>query len=105
VQRRQELGVLAAVGLSPRALARLTLADAAIVGVIGGVLGLAAALPNRLAMMSDAVFVAGSAAKFHLDALAGWHYVLLAIGVVVVGAAWPAWRTSRLQVVEALRAE
>lgn len=105
VQRRKELGVLAAVGLSPRALAQLTLADAAVVGLIGGVLGLAAALPNRIGMNSVAVFVAGSAARLQLDPFTGWDYVLLAIAVVIAGAAWPAWRTSRLQVVEALRAE
>jgi ABC-type lipoprotein release transport system permease subunit len=35
----------------------------------------------------------------------GWSYVFLAVAVVIVAAAWPAWRTSRLQVVEALRAE
>ena len=105
VQRRQELGVLAAVGLSPRALARLTIADAALVGIIGGLLGIVAALPNLVAMLSDAVFVAGSAAPFRFDVVGSARFVALAVAVVAVGAAWPAWRTSRLQVVEALRAE
>jgi ABC-type antimicrobial peptide transport system permease subunit len=69
------------------------------------VLGLVAALPNRISLDSDAVLVAGSAAHLQFDPLVGWSYVFLAVAVVIVAAAWPAWRTSRLQVVEALRAE
>lgn len=105
VQRRRELGTLAALGLSPRALARMTLTEAAVVGAVGGAFGLASGAVNVVGMLSDAVFITGASPAFNFDVAAAARYALLALAVVVVGAGWPAWRTSRLQVVDALRHE
>ena len=105
VQRRRELGTLAALGLSPRALASMTLVEAVLVGIVGCVLGVGGGIVGGIGMLADSIFIMGASASFHFDPPATVGYALIAICVVVIGASWPAWRTSRLVVVEALRHE
>ena len=105
VQRRRELGTLAALGLSPRALATMIVVEAVLVGLTGCVLGIGAGIVAGLGMLADSIFIMGASATFHFDPPATALYAAIALAVVVIGASWPAWRTSRLVVVEALRHE
>lgn len=105
VQRRRELGTLAALGLAPRALASMTLVEALLVGVTGCVLGVGGGIVGGIGMLADSIFIMGARASFSFDLPATAGYAAIALLVVVIGASWPAWRTSRLVVVEALRHE
>jgi putative ABC transport system permease protein len=105
VQRRRELGTLAALGLAPRALASMTVVEAMVVGVAGCVLGVASGIVGSIGLLADSVFVMGASASFTFDPPATAGYAAVALLVVAIGASWPAWRTSRLVVVEALRHE
>lgn len=103
VQRRREQGLLAALGMSPADLGRMTLVEAGAVGLAGSVLGALASLGAYLALAFVAPILTGLQPPFHFDLVAPFGYGALATLCVVAGAAWPAWRTSRLEVLAALQ--
>ena len=99
-RRQRELAVLRCVGASRGQLARAQVWTGAIVGAIGATFGLGLGL-----------LIAGLVAWIRADALAGGLHVPpmgVALGVAgalssgLVGAAWPAWRTSRVTPLEGL---
>lgn len=105
VQRRRQLGVLAAVGMPPLDLGRLALAEAALVGLLAGALGIVASLGIFEALREIAIVFIGIHAPFRVNLPLDVLYLGLALVTVLIGAALPAWRTSRLEVVDALRYE
>jgi putative ABC transport system permease protein len=105
VQRRREQGLLAAVGMAPSDLGRMTLVEAGVVGLAGTVLGALASVGTYLAMSLVAPILTGLRPPFHIAYAAPLIYGVIATAVVLAGAALPAWRTSRLDVVAALQYE
>jgi putative ABC transport system permease protein len=105
VQRRREMGMLAAVGMTPPRLAQMVLAEAGIVGVVGVALGTLGGVVTLWAMLEVAPLVIGFSNPFRPD----WSSVLTAGGLAVVvalaAAVWPARRAARTEVVPALRYE
>ncbi|WP_410765227.1 ABC transporter permease [Haloferax sp. DFSO60] len=102
IERRQEIGVLRAVGVQRGDVIRMILAEAGLLGIAGGVIG---------AMLSLA---AGMALNFYVlnDALATFQpinilYILLAVGFGVatslLSGLYPAWKAANERPVEALR--
>lgn len=103
MERTREIGVLRAMGWRRRRVVRMILAEALIIAVVGGLvgLGLSAAL---LALMSRTAALGGlltgtvaPGAVIQAAVIAG------VIGLVSGG--YPAWRAARLAPVEAMRAE
>ncbi len=105
VQRRRELGVLGAVGFGPGALARMTVAEAAAAALAGGLLGVAASIGLFEAFRNVAAATVGIRPPFRFELGAAAVAVVLAVVVVSIGGVLPAWRTARLQIVEAIRDE
>lgn len=105
VQRRRELATLAAVGMPPADLARTTLAEAGILAIVATAIGAAAGVVAFVGWLFASPSVTGLPMAFVLP----WHTVpavgLVVLLVAVGGAAWPAWRTSRLEPALALRYE
>jgi len=105
VQRRREMGMLAAVGMTPPRLAQMVLAEAGIVGVVGVALGTLGGVVTLWAMLEVAPLVVGFSNPFRAD----WSSVVTAGGIAVVvalaAAVWPARRAARTEVVPALRYE
>ncbi len=100
-ERRREIAVLRAIGATRRAIALLVLGEAAILGVVGGLVGLLVARLGALAVDSLAgAFLAGVPlvpdAFFHFP----WWSAPLVVGVAavfcIVGALGPARRATRL---------
>jgi putative ABC transport system permease protein len=104
-QRRRELGMLAAVGMQPRELSTMVLTEAGAVGVAGSVLALVVGLGLCLGLMAIIPIVVGFKGPLLFELPAFPIYAAIAVVVVVAGAAVPAWRSSRLEVVEALQYE
>ena len=99
-RRRRDAAILRARGATSAMLVRLALAETVLVGVVGGGLGLAAALAIGRAAFGSASFGAGSGG-------AGlWAVISLAGGLAVAAAAiaLPAWRDARALTVSAARA-
>jgi putative ABC transport system permease protein len=105
VQRRRELGLLSAVGMKPRDLARMVVLEAAIVGVIGAAFGTIYSIGFSEAFRQSAVILVGFRDPFTLDWRAPLLWVPTIVVVVAVAALFPAWRASRIDVVDALRYE
>jgi putative ABC transport system permease protein len=113
VERTKEIGVLKALGATDRQVMLLFLAEGAVIGLLGGLLGLGLAwglsIPgdglvrrlvqeqSRQQLLSESVFE-----------FPGWlvgSTVLFAVAVTTLAALYPARRAARLDPVEALRHE
>lgn len=105
VQRRRELGILGAVGFGPRGLAAMTIAEAIAVGLGGSILGIVGSLGLYEVLRNVSVVAIGTTAPFRFDAATAALSSLLAVLVVAVGGLLPAWRVSRLAMVDAIREE
>ncbi|KTG18807.1 ABC transporter permease [Haloferax profundi] len=102
IERRQEIGVLRAVGVQRGDVIRMILAEAGLLGVAGGVIGAILAVGAGVALNS---FVLN-------DPLATFQpvnflYILLAvgfgIGTSILSGLYPAWKAANERPVEALR--
>ncbi|HEY0196142.1 MAG TPA: FtsX-like permease family protein [Methanobacterium sp.] len=105
-ERTREIGVLKAIGFTSREVLGSILLEAALIGFIGGLIGLIiAAILLQLAIMlfgqqiGDIQLVQMLPAWLIAGVLGG------ATGLSVLAGLYPAWRASRLNVVEALRNE
>jgi ABC-type lipoprotein release transport system permease subunit len=105
IKRRAEHGLLAAVGMPPGDLGRMILVEAGLFGVLGTLCGLVGGTLGLLAFCMASTTMTGLTIPFHLSVVPVLTYGAVATLVVVIGAALPAWRTSRLDPVIALRYE
>ena len=105
VQRQRELGLLAAVGMQPSELARMVLIEAALVAVVGSVVGIVTAVPMYGALVLIAPILIGFKEPFVIDLGTALIYAVVAVVIALLGAAWPAWRTSKVEVLSALAYE
>ena len=111
VERTREIGILKAVGASNRQVWGIFLAEGAVIGLAGGLLGLALAL--GLTVPADAVvreqieksttekLMTATVVEFPLWLTAAT--VGFAVGVTTLAAWYPARRAARIEPVEALR--
>lgn len=100
-ERTFEIGVLAAVGWSPRRILRLILIEGVLMSAVGGIIGIVlGVIAMELAARTE--FAAGLIVPY----LTGWSVLQALIFVLVagpIGALYPAWRATRLLPAEALR--
>ncbi|MDQ1373553.1 MAG: putative transport system permease protein [Actinomycetota bacterium] len=105
VQRRRELGLLAAVGMPPADLARMVVSEAGSVAATGIGLGAATGTIMSSSIVALTVVLIGYKDPLSFDFLALPAAAIVTLFVVVAAAVIPAWRTSRLEVLEALQYE
>jgi putative ABC transport system permease protein len=110
LERTREIGTMLALGSRRRAIFRMHLIEGALFGVVGGALGVAigfllaraiseVGIPMPPSPAMTEAFVAGIRITGSLSA----ESVALAVAAAVVAAAYPAWRASRMDIVDALR--
>ena len=102
IERKGEIGVLRAVGIRRGEVLRMILAEAAFLGVVGGLVGVAASIAIGLVIFQ---LVTGDPA-----AVLGWEsarYLVygfgFAVAASVVSGIYPAWKAANERPVEALR--
>jgi ABC-type antimicrobial peptide transport system permease subunit len=103
MERTREIGVLRSVGWNKWRIMRLILGESLVVGILGGIIGFFLGW-LMLVVTSDFTSFFGATVENIRPAI-----IQQAFGTVIVlgfiGGAYPAWRASRLQPVEALRYE
>jgi len=106
LERTREIGILKAVGARDGQVMALFLVDSGLMGLIGGVLGLG--LGGVLSVLGTRILgPALGVGSFHPVFGASLILGVLAASFVIgaLSGAWPAWRASRLNPVEALASE
>ena len=102
-ERTREIGILLAIGWKRRRVMAMVLIESMALSVVGGVLGIGAGL-IAVRLLEQTTMLRG---KLEADLSPGLFgmALLVALGLGVTGGWYPAWRASRLQPGEALRAE
>jgi len=106
LERRREMGVLRAIGASPRAVWRIVIVEGAAIGLMSGVLAGLLAWPASRALGDLLVtLMFRSRLDFVFEPLALPSWLLVSIALGVVASFVPAWHASRHSVREALAHE
>ena len=104
--RTAEIGTLRALGFQRSSILAAFLAEAVLLGALGGVLGLAGASAMQFVTISTMNWQSFAELAFSFDLTPGIVAASLgfAVGMGFIGGLLPAWRASRLAIVDALRA-
>jgi len=99
-ERLAEYATLKALGFAPSFVVKLLFGESLLIALLGGLAGVALTLPLAAAFGSAAgtLFPA-----FHVTPLTMGLQLLAALIVGAVAAAWPAWKMSRIDIVQGLR--
>lgn len=99
-ERLAEYATLKALGFSPGFVVRLLFGESLLIAAIGGLAGLLLTLPLAAAFRAA---VGTLFPVFQVSTLTMALQIGAALGVGAVAAAWPAWRMSRIDIVDGLR--
>lgn len=102
-ERTREIGIRKAIGATRRHVLRQFVAEAAVIGLIGGLLGLA--LGAMAVYSTNASGAMGTSELFLLTPRLAVGSVAFSLVLGVLAGLYPAWHASRLNPVEALRHE
>jgi putative ABC transport system permease protein len=104
-QRRREIGALRALGFSRMGLMFSFLFEAVVLSLIGGVIGIVAAIPMGVAEISMMNFSTWSEIVFEFDLSPGVIItsLIFGCGMGVIGGFFPAFRAARISPIEAMR--
>lgn len=105
LERTRELGTLRGIGMTKRQVAKMILAEAAMLGGIGGIFGVTLGLALERIFLMGASEISGLAVTFVLPLQGIVLGLLLALGVAQLAALWPARHAVRLRIIEAVQYE
>ena len=110
LERRREIGVLKALGAADRDIRRLFFAEAGVMGLLGGICGVAFGwLIGRALNLGTNIYLARLSLPSTTVSLVPWWLVfwaiVFAVVVSLVAGIYPASRAAKLNPIEALRYE
>jgi putative ABC transport system permease protein len=101
LQRTREFGVIRAMGSSRRLISRLVMAEAAAVGIVGGVLGLALGIVVQYLATLICSRALGITIQFH-PSITIVLYGIAGVALCILGALPPATTAARMDVIPAI---
>ena len=105
LERTQELGMLRGVGMTRRQVAKMILAEAGMIGVVGGVFGLGFGLFLSYLFLTSPSTMQG----YRLTYVVPTKGILIGLSVAIlisqIAALWPAHRAAGIRIVEAIQYE
>jgi len=104
LERRREIGVLRAMGSSRRFTLRTVLAEAAGIGIVGGVVGLVFGLADQWLFSLVSGDIMNFPVGFRLSPMA-LAFTVGALAISLLGSLPPARRAARLNIIEAVSVE
>lgn len=105
IERTQEIGMLRAIGTTRGQVLRMVLAEAGLMGVIGGVLGLATGIILARILFIGMTTMSGYRLTFSLPLSGMVVSLVIALVVSQLSAIPPAVRAARVRIMEALQYE
>jgi putative ABC transport system permease protein len=105
IQRKREFGLLGAVGITPAELFMMIASEALIVSITAAILGAVLGFVLLASLLDISPLLAGYHDAYSPDSASLLAYASLALTVAVAASIWPAWRSSRTPIVEALSYE
>lgn len=99
-ERLAEYATLRALGFGPGFVVKLLFGESLLIALIGGAIGLAVTIPVAKAFMQ------ATGSLFPVFNVSMWTMTLQLLAALLVGlvaAAWPAWKMSRIDIVQGLR--
>jgi putative ABC transport system permease protein len=99
LERRKEIGTMKAVGASQAEIRNIFLVESAMIGLVGGVMGLV------VAAAISVILIYGFNVAFVFDPLAIWGALAFSMTVGLVSGTFPAAEAARIDPIEALRYE
>lgn len=105
MERMREIGMLRAIGMSRFQVIKMILAEAGLMGIIGGILGLGFGILLSRIFLHAMIAIGGYRINFVLPASAVIIGVILALVVSQIAAIQPARRASFTNIIDALHYE
>ena len=105
MERTQEIGMLRSIGMTRWQIVLMIAAEAALMGVIGGLLGLAFGYILSRIFMASMTAMSGYRLTFIVPTAQVLSGVLIAVIVSQAAAILPAWRAVRIAIMEAIHYE
>jgi len=106
LDRTREIGILRAIGATRRQIEGAVLAEAALLGGIGAVIGLGLGLANAYPFVRVSMLrLVGWHLDFHIDILALLSAALSAIVIAMAAGLYPARKAGRLNILDAIEYE
>ncbi len=104
-ERQREVGGLRSLGMTRLQIARMILAESGTMGFIGGIFGIAFGLALSRIFLLGIEGIAGYSLQYHFPPETLAISVVIALLVSQGAALYPAWKASRVRIVEAIQHE
>lgn len=105
IERTREIGIMKAIGATNKKILALFLSEAAMVGFIGGIVGVVLGYAISFSFSSAAVSFVGMQLLIPIDPVLITGALAFSTAVGVISGTYPAYRAAKLDPVEALRYE
>jgi putative ABC transport system permease protein len=105
MERTREIGMLRGVGMTRWQVIKMILAESAVMGMLGGALGILVGMALARVFVEGANSTQGYDLAYQMPLKALMFAVVVSLGVSQIAALWPSRRAARLHVIEALQYE
>jgi putative ABC transport system permease protein len=105
VERTREIGMLRGLGMTRRQIAKMILAEAGMMGLVGGAFGLAFGILMSRTVLASINRMSGFKLDFVLPVQGVIVSLVIALVISQVAALWPAQRAARIRIIEAIQFE